>query len=214
MRNRKAVQKTDGKITGKTMGKVSVFLSMTVLIGLLSGCGSSGEAEDASAWKIVHADTGDEKLPNEGAEEDANLPDGNVTEKQTSAQTVDGDTGSAQAEGGVESFETIYGNVKSIGDDSLIISRAFEEESEEGDVDIMCAPAEGSADEVLTTVIFSENTKFEVHTVKNGGVNGDDDVEKREGTLADIKADAFVDITGSWEDTGFRAEKIVVSYFV
>lgn len=179
MRNRKVVQKTDGKITGKSMGKVSVFLSMTVLIGLLSGCGSSGEAEDASVWEIVNADTG-----------------------------------SAQAEGGVESFETIYGNIKSIGDDSLIISRAFEEESEEGDVDIMVAPAEGSADEVLTTVIFSENTKFEVHTVKNGGVNGDDDVEKREGTLADIKADASVDITGSWEETSFRAEKIVVYYFV
>lgn len=49
---------------------------------------------------------------------------------------------------------------------------------------------------------------------KNGGVNGDDDVEKREGTLADIKAEASVDITGSWEETSFRAEKIVVYYFV
>lgn len=224
MKNRKMTQRADERIAGKAVGRVSVFLGMAVLTGLLSGCGSFEEAEDNSAWEIVHTDTGEEKTPNEKpaeeqkpdeTAEEVNLPDGNATVKQQPDQAAEEEeTGLEQEEGGSQTLETIYGNVKSISADSLIISRAFEEELEESAGDILVGPAEGSADEVLTTVFISENTKYEVHTVKNGGVNGDDDVEKREGTLTDIKAEAFVNITGSWKDAGFCAEKIVISYFV
>ena len=198
----------------KKTGKVSVIFSMAILLGMLAGCGSDGKEENTSAVEIIHTDTVDEKSP-EWEPVNEQTPDEEIpASEQTDEKSASEQEGSlGQAEKGEQSLETIYGTVKSIGDGSIVISRAFEVESDEPDAGIMVAAAEGSADEVLVTVYTSENTKYEVHTVKNGGVNGADDVESRAADWSDIKDGASVDMIGNWEGADFRAEKIIIYYF-
>lgn len=211
MKNRKKT----GKVSERKVGKVSVILSMAILLGILAGCGSDGKEENASAVEIIHTDTADEKSP-EWEPVDEQSPDGETpaSEQTDEKSASEQEGGLGQAEKGEQSLEKIYGNVKSIGDGSIVISRAFEVESDEPDAGIMVTSAEGSADEVLVTVYTSENTKYEVHTVKNGGVNGADDVESRAADWSDIKDGASVDMIGNWEGADFRAEKIIIYYYV
>ena len=106
-------------------------------------------------------------------------------------------------------LEQLYGNVKSIAQGSFVISQAFEEGE-----NVMVAPGEGSEDETLVTVYVSESTQYEVKTVKNGGVNGDADVEKSGGSFADLHEDVSVELTGYYEGEEFYAEHICVMKFV
>ena len=91
----------------------------------------------------------------------------------------------------------------------MVLSQSFEEE--EG---VLVAPAEGSPDEVQISVRVSAQTQYEVRTVKNGGVNGDADVEKRSGLFSDLEQDSSVDLVGYYEGEEFVAEKIVIYRFV
>ncbi len=106
-------------------------------------------------------------------------------------------------------IKDLSGSVKTIGTDSITISQSFNE----GD-DIIVQPAEGSPEEVCTDVFVSETTEYEVHTVKNSGVNGDSDVETQKGDFSDLAEDVSVDISGYEEDGRFWAEKIVIYQFV
>lgn len=105
--------------------------------------------------------------------------------------------------------ESLLGNVKSIGSGSIIVSKAFEE----GD-DVLVAPADGSEDEVLVSVSLSERTRYEVKTVKNGGVHGEADVETRTGDASDLKENAAVEISGYYDGELFCAEQVTISVFV
>lgn len=104
--------------------------------------------------------------------------------------------------------DLLCGSVKSIEADAIIISQSFEEG------DVIVQPAEGSPDEVLVTVCISEETQYEVKTVKNGGENGDADVEIRTGSISDLKEQASVDISGYSKDEKFMAEKIIIYEFI
>ena len=173
---------------------------IVMVIGLLCGCGESENEERTPVTELVHTDT-------EGGE----TPDADdmAAEQRTTEDLPAGESG-AEA----QSLEKVTGNVKSIGDQDIVIRRSFEESSNGTDMDILVAPAEGSADEELLTVLVLETTRYEVHTVKNGGVNGDADVETREGSLADLKEKAVVNIYGNFEGENFLAQQVIIFYFV
>lgn len=50
--------------------------------------------------------------------------------------------------------------------------------------------------------------------MKNNGVNGDEDVETREGSLADINEGTVLNMTGSYQGDDFYAEQVVIYKFV
>ncbi len=99
------------------------------------------------------------------------------------------------------------GNIVSIENNSVIINKTFNLSS-------TTAVAYGGNDAVLVTVYFSEETNYEVWTVKNGGVNGDSDIDKREGTFSDIKEELSVNMTGFYEGDDFYAEQVIIYNFV
>ena len=68
--------------------------------------------------------------------------------------------------------------------------------------------AEGSDEEELVTVSVTEDTKFQVRNIKNGG----EDVTEREGTFEDMKKDMIVNVTGYMDNAGekIRASEIVI----
>ncbi len=188
------------KKAGRVRGKILTVCGTVMVIGLLCGCGESENEERTPVTELVHTDT-------EGGE----TPDADdmAAEQRTTEDLPAGESG-AEA----QSLEKVTGNVKSIGDQDIVIRRSFEESSNGTDMDILVAPAEGSADEELLTVLVLETTRYEVHTVKNGGVNGDADVETREGSLADLKEKAAVNIWGNFEGENFLAQQVIIFYFV
>ena len=65
-----------------------------------------------------------------------------------------------------------------------------------------------NGEEELVTVSVTEDTKFQVRTIKNGG----EDVTEREGTFEDMKKDMIVNVTGYMDNAGeeIRASEIVI----
>lgn len=86
----------------------------------------------------------------------------------------------------------------------------FQEEGEE----IAVAPMEGGPDETLITVKVLEQTEYEIKTVKNGGVNGDSDVQTAQGSFSDLEDEILVDVLGHYEQEEFVAVKIILYRFV
>ena len=127
------------KKAGRVRGKILTVCGTVMVIGLLCGCGESENEERTPVTELVHTDT-------EGGE----TPDADdmAAEQRTTEDLPAGESG-AEA----QSLEKVTGNVKSIGDQDIVIRRSFEESSNGTDMDILVAPAEGSADEELLTVL-------------------------------------------------------------
>lgn len=98
------------------------------------------------------------------------------------------------------------GVVESIGDNSIVASKIAVED------DKVAVYAYDSDEKV--TVYFSAETTYEIQTIKNGGVNGDADVEKQQGAFSDIKEQSSVTLTGSYQGDNFYAEHVVIYQFV
>ncbi len=205
------------KRTGRIRGKILTVCGTVMVIGLLCGCGESENEERTPVTELVHTDTEGGETPDADEPENAtdHAAEGQETADDMAAeQRTTGDLPAGESGAEAQSLEKVTGNVKSIGDQDIVIRRSFEESSNGTDMDNLVAPAEGSADEELLTVSVLETTRYEVHTVKNGGVNGDADVETREGSLADLKEKAVVNIWGSFEGENFLAQQVIIFYFV
>lgn len=151
------------------------------------------------------------ELPNVTVEK-INVSDQNTDlEAEGTSEGLENQKTNTEIASNIEEFE---GTVKSIGDDFVVVSKVFTEKTE--DSWIAVSPAEGSNDEVLITVRFTENTKYELHTVKNGGVNGDADVTKTEASYADIKERINVKFTGTFitPDKEFIADGMIIYNFI
>ena len=107
-----------------------------------------------------------------------------------------------------QSDSELDGSIESIADNSMIINKAFHPSP-----NVSVTYAEDS-EKVLVTVYFSEETEFEVCTVKNSGVNGDADTEKRQGTFSDLKQDVHINMTGSYEGDTFHANHVIIYNYV
>ncbi len=98
------------------------------------------------------------------------------------------------------------GTIESIGNSSVTINKTFHPSANES--------VSYAVDKVLVTVYFSEETEFEIWTVKNGGVNGDADTEKQTGAFSDLKLDASIKMTGSYDGDDFYATHVIIYNFV
>lgn len=81
---------------------------------------------------------------------------------------------------------------------------------------VMVSSADESGNETLVTVNFTEDMKWELHTVKNSGINGDADVTISEASFSDLKEGVSVKMTGYYvtEEKEFTADKVVIYCFV
>lgn len=172
--------------------KVAAYFGIA-LFALAAGCGKAGGEPSVPA-----AESADTERPKDSSENQSG-DDGRQKGTDSASDT-------AQRE---RETETLTGSVSSIGKGSMVISQSFEEEG-----GVLVAPADGSPDQVLVTVRISEETQYEVKTVKNGGVNGDADVEKTSGSFSDLEQDLTVDLMGYYDGEEFAAQKICIYRFV
>ena len=178
-------------------GKMAYMcLVLCLCAGMLAGCGDKASGRESSS-------VSDETLAGTTADEtrgDGKDRVGAGEEERPSQAEKDGESPAP---------ETLIGTVKSIGDNSVVVSRAFEDTEAE---EVLIAPAEGGTDEELVAVYFSENVKFEVRTVKNGGVN-EEDVASRDGSFSDLREKMSVDLYGVYEGENFRADSVIMYIF-
>lgn len=171
------------------MKKKPVFLAISLLL-ILTGCGNKAEVP-AVTTESIDAVQEDQK-----AETEERIPKTEENHQQNQ--------------------EELEGYVKSIGESNVIVSKIFtntnEEEGAESAVVLVGTPEE----EVLITVNFSEDVKFEIRTVKNGGVNGDADVTITEGSFSDLKQESILHMTGYYvtPEQEFMAEHVFIYEFV
>ncbi len=209
----------------QTLKKFSALsLILALVLTTLAGCGESAEeaappsVEPIAAPASSGENTGnaseengpvDEKSPEQGSSGENSSKDGQAN---LSDQNVPNQSDSASAP---QSDSELDGNVRTVGTDSFVVSQSFTMPSEDSEnAEIMISPAEGSEDEILITVHITESTVYKIHTVKNGGVNGDSDVEKTEGSFADIQEKTSVNAKGYYENGDFWADTIIIFRFV
>lgn len=187
-----------------------MLVTLAAAISMLSGCGKAGE-EAMQETNSLNENGNNENAPqNEDAEEekDSNTETKNADLNDTKAENGEPDGGEPEEESFSENSEELEGMVQSIGEGSVVISRIFSEKSEEDGLYYVSGVAEGSDEEELVTVSVTEDTKFQVRTIKNGG----EDVTEREGTFEDMKKDMIVNVTGYMDNAGeeIRASEIVI----
>ena len=129
------------------------------------------------------------------------------TSTETDTVAFDADSNQpSQAQESMKEDTEWEGVVESIGNNSIVASKIAVED------DKVAVYAYDSDEKV--TVYFSAETTYEIQTVKNGGVNGDADVEKQQGAFSDIKEQSSVTLTGSYQGDDFYAEHVVIYQFV
>lgn len=198
---------------GKKTGRLTILLGALGLMCMLTGCTKTSEKADGREEDIIRieASMDESTRQNDGSqqeqkdehEKNAKMEEEQEADSEAMAQIPD-ESDQAQAE--------LEGDVRSIGEDSMVVSKIFTY-TEDGE-DIAVSYAEESPDAILITIYFSENAEFIVRTVKNGGVNGDADVENRAGTFSDIQEGKTVRMTGGYEGEDFRAEQVIIYQFI
>lgn len=168
--------------------RVTASLCAGLLLVAATGCGKSDEYPAVPKVDVVKVD---------------NVTDTNA-EESVSQSSSEENTNNVQLQSDIE----LDGSIESIGDNSVVINEVFHPS------DNVSVAYENIEEKTLITVYFSEDTEFEVWTIKNGGVNGDADTEKRQGTFSDLKQDTYISMTGSYSGNDFHAIQVIIYYYI
>ncbi len=168
---------------------------------VIAGVGCGAKEQDSQVAAI-------EQEPLEDGSEEQNAE----TEEETEKESADRQQETGKPESG--ETEQLDGNVRGIGDNGIVIIKVKTEELEDG-VSLAIQPASGNETaEDYVDVNFTDDTTFELHVVKNGGVNPDEDVTVKEASISDIVGDMSVTLEGYYDGEVFVAEKVVLYEFV
>ena len=178
---------------------LSVFI---VTIG--AGC---AKQQDAQVYAIKQ-----ESLENEDrkTQENSALQGNEATDAKAQSDGIEPTTGANS-----KTTEILDGNVRGIGDNGIVIIKTRLEETDEDGVALAVAPAPGAeTEEDYVGVNFTDQTKMELHIVKNNGVNPEEDITVQQASLSDIKDDMSVTLEGYYDEEVFVAEKVILYEFV
>lgn len=102
----------------------------------------------------------------------------------------------------------IGGKVRSVTEDSFVISRVLIEDSDDG-ASYISIPEEGSQEEELTTIYCTDTTTFEHWTIQGGGAG----ITTDEATFSDIQSDSTIEAEGYFDGEEFIAEKVIIETY-
>jgi len=163
--------------------KAAAYLCMILLLLITAGCGNSHADSAVNDETVTNTEENDRNYQSDPEDSDQQS---DSTQPQPDSEPLQTDNEPLQSDSELE------GTIKSIGDNSVVINQIITSSENEA------VSFVGSGEKSIT-VYFSEETEFEIRTVKNGGVNGDADIEKQQGTFSDLKLDAILNMTGSYD---------------
>ena len=193
--------------------KIAAYICIGLLL-MTTGCGNSDSNtyvskadtinfNDADIKKNISNSQTDEEIANslQSSEENNNLQDDDNNQSNSSKNENENNSQSANED------SILDGSIVSIENNGITINKTYNLSS-------TTAFEYVGNDEEFVTVYFSEETNYEVWTVKNSGVNGDSDIDKREGTFSDLKEKLSVNMTGFYEGDDFYAKQVIIYNFV
>jgi len=187
------------RLRKKNSGKKLIVLFCAVSMLMAAGCGEKEKEHGLLSEPIGSQEQSTDNQPEE--------PGSDAQDNSAKEEAGEGNQDTGRAE------EELEGYIKSIGESGVVIAKSFTEETDDGL--IMVSGADGSGNEVLVTVSISGNAKYELHTVKNSGVNGDADVTKTDASFPDIREDVLVKLSGQYtSDSEFLADSVIIYNFI
>ena len=167
----------------------SLAAGLLLLMAVAAGC-SSKEPENTPAV-ITESIQGTEKSDEEEVEPE------NKEDTDKEADFVVPEQGE----------EHLSGKVRNLGDNSVTISKIFVEENENSD--IVYLPEEGSQEEELVTVNFTDDTEFHFWVIKSGG----GDIDMRESSFSEIQEGFGLEMYGNYDGDSFIASKVIIEVY-
>ena len=180
--------------------RIAAYLCTALLLTATS-CGSSEVDFNEPAADTINFNDENNK------EENTVLQSDNKQPQADHAQLTPDNIPALADNSQTQSDSEIDGSIESIGNNSVVINKTFYPSEN-------VAVSYGDSDKVLITVYFSEETEYEIWTVKNSGVNGDSDVEKQQGAFSDLKEQTSIKLTGSYEGNDFHAQHVIIYQYV
>ncbi|MCM1212567.1 MAG: hypothetical protein NC318_13315 [Blautia sp.] len=184
--------------------KVKKMLVIAAMVLTAStGCGGQ-DSEQMRNYEIPVEESNDE------IEQDRNSSE--VSKKETVSGLQDAMTDSDEETKDTavkelqrsDSKEYLGGKVRSIGQESFVISRTLV------DADgYVTMPEAGSADEQLVTIRCTEQTVFEHWTIQGGGAG----IVTREASFSEITEDGGLEAEGYFEGEEFIATKVIIEVY-
>lgn len=191
--------------------KCVVVTGILVVMLAVTGCGSGQPTENEDRVIPVISVKEEE---NAGAQNQSDEAERGIPEAKDSDNAVSSANGSDAAGSNDnevpenncnDTKEIIGGKVRSIAQDSFVISRVIVDENGM----ILVMPGEGGPDEQLTTIHCTDSTVFEHWTIQSGGAG----IEKKEAAFSDVKESSGLEAEGYFEGEEFVAEKVIIEVY-
>lgn len=178
--------------------KYKMAAGLVLFMVMAAGC-SSKESEDTPIVIMENMQDMEKDMNEEEAPENK-------------AQTKESeDTKDIKGEGHIivpeEGEEHLGGRVRNLGDNSVTVSKIFMEENENSD--IVYLPGEGSQDEELVTVNFTNDTEFQYWVIQSSGGN----IDMRASSFSEIKEGDHLEMYGKYDGDAFIASKVIIEVY-
>ncbi len=183
--------------------KCTAIASIIMLMMAAStGCGAqNGEEQAPPAAENTSSEA--EQTPDDSSTspETEHIPD------DSSASSVQ--TPSQESDVNAPDIIIIGGKVRSVSQDSFVISRVLMEDSDDGHGSVVLMPESGSPEEELVTVRCTDETVFEHWTIQGGGAG----IETREASFSEIQEEGGLEAEGYFDGEEFVAEKVIIEVY-
>lgn len=197
---------------------------LALMMAAAIGCGNEQAAENGSTASLTaeQSDGGgtadnSQQGREEVNEEDGTKQEGTENEGAENKGIKSNEIESPAAGGGevrngtAENSELIFigGKVRSVFQDSFVLSRTLWEDSADGQGSFVVMPEAGSSEEELVTVRFTDSAVFERWTIQGGGA----DIKKEEASFSEIQEGTGLEAQGFFDGEEFLAEKVIIEIY-
>lgn len=171
--------------------QIHTMLMAAIIAVTMTACGDTKDVEAAPTEMIS------EEIPM-GAKEEMIPEQISNAEEETAAENTEKPVEDSQNN---IASETLYGDIKTIDDDSFVISKTTVESDGNGG-EIMAIPIDDAGEELIT-VHYDDQTSIIITTSTDGMTS-----TKTAGSKADLVKGSSVTLEGSWDKDVFRAANI------
>lgn len=191
---------------------------MILMLAAATGCSEQETANQNAALPITDEVNEDTVVPNQSDETKNSTPDAPIPDnkddivKDATDTSPESDTGNSAPDilpPNVSADTTIIGGkVRSVSQDSFVLSRTLWEDSDDGG-SYVSIPEEGSPEEELVTIRCTDTTAFERWTIQGGGAG----ITTDEAAFSDIQRGGGLEAEGYFDGEEFIAERVIVEIY-
>lgn len=190
---------------------------LALMMTAAAGCGSKQPAENSSTASLPTSQSDgtnaeDASLPGQEGGTDGTLSEGIGNNETGNAAPGNREAGDdAPESNGTGSRELVFigGKVRSVSQDSFVISLTLSEESADGYGSVVVMPEAGSPEEELVTVRCMDSTVFKRWTIKGSG----EDIKEEEAVFSEIQEGTGLEAQGYFDGKEFLAEKVIIEIY-